>query len=185
MDNHNITEQDERVHHRCRCLDRNFTIKEWCDYLHDNPSGGVVLNVGKFGFNINDVCLTPNTPVTIERGTCRLEIVTAQSKNGRWDYGYRYNLHMEGGRSGAGYIDDLGKGFPTEKEAIYNALLYAENKALRKIDILEKGGDTPDYDEDGERRKTPSILPTIRAFLADVREKMRYYDVRQLSLFDF
>lgn len=185
MDNYNITEQDERVHHRCRCLDHNFTFKEWVDYIRNNPSGGAVLTVGKFGFNINDVCLTPNTPVTIERGSCSLEISTAQSMNGRWDYGYMLNLHTEGCCSGAGYVDDPDKGFPTEKEAIYNALLFAEKKALDKIDILEKGGDTPDYDEDGERRETPSILPTIRAFLADVREKMRYYDVRQLSLFDF
>lgn len=180
-----ITERDKQVHHRCRCLDRNFTFEEWCDYCRNNPSGDIVLTVGKFGFNINDVCLTPNTPVNIEKGTCRLEISTAQSKNGRWGYGYHLMSHTEGRFSGVSFIDDPQKGFPTEKEAIYNALVYVEKDVLRKINIIEQQGETPDYDEDEERHgKGSSVLPTIRAFLKDIQKQMQYYDIRQLSLFD-
>lgn len=35
--------QAERIHHRCRCLDRNFTFEEWSEYLRENPSGGSLL----------------------------------------------------------------------------------------------------------------------------------------------
>lgn len=31
--------------------------------------------------------MTPHRPVRIEKPTCKLEVRTAQSLNGRWDYG--------------------------------------------------------------------------------------------------
>ena len=87
--------QAERIHHRCRCLDRNFTFEEWSEYLRENPSGGSVLTFGAFQFNIFDVCLTPNHPVRIERNVCELDIETAQSVNGRWSYGIHLGLYSE------------------------------------------------------------------------------------------
>lgn len=126
----------KRIHHRCRCLDRNFTFEEWSDYLRANPSDGVVLTFGKFGFNIFDVCLTPNIPVDIRNKSCALEIETAQSPNGRWDYGIDLALHTEGSSHGARFIDNLSEGFPTEKEAIFDALLYSEQRTVRKIVVF-------------------------------------------------
>lgn len=177
----------ERIHHRCRCLDRNFTFEEWCAYLRENPSGGVVLTVGNFGFNINDVCLTPNIPVKLDKRICALEIRTAQSLNGRWSYGIDLSLHSESSSHGAWYIDDTSEGFPTEKEAIYDALLYSERKTLRKIKETEERSDraSDDFDEDSPREpKVSAVLSTMRVFLNEIQRYKQYYDPKQLSLFD-
>lgn len=130
--------QAERIHHRCRCLDRNFTFEEWSEYLRENPSGGSVLTFGAFQFNICDVCLTPNHPVRIERNVCELDIETAQSVNGRWSYGIHLGLHSEFSSHGAQFVDDHSRGYPTEKEAIYDALLYSGERTKKKIKELEQ-----------------------------------------------
>lgn len=174
--------QTERIHHRCRCIDRNFTFEEWIKYLREeNPSDEPVLTVGgEFRFNINDVCMTPRRPVRIEKPSCYLEVRTAQSLNGRWDYGIDLNILTEGHHCGAGFIDDPEKGFPTEKEAIYGCLLYVEERIVRKIGILEKQGD-----EESERQPKPSaVLSSLRAFLKEIQRQKQYHDHKQLSLFD-
>lgn len=179
--------QTERIHHRCRCLDRNFTFEEWSKYLRENPSGGAVLTVGSFQFNICDVCLTPNHPVRIERNICKLDIETAQSVNGRWCYGIHLGLHSESSSHGAQFVDDPSRGYPTEKEAIYDALLYSEERTKKKIKELEQRGDTPDdYDdeESGRQPKASAVLSSLRAFLKEIQKQKEYHDPRQLSLFD-
>ena len=179
--------QTERIHHRCRCLDRNFTFEEWSKYLRENPSGGAVLTVGSFQFNICDVCLTPNHPVRIERNICELDIETAQSVNGRWCYGIHLFLHSESSSHGAQFVDDPSRGYPTEKEAIYDALLYSEERTKKKIKELEQRGDTPDdYDdeESGRQPKASAVLSSLRAFLKEIQKQKEYHDPRQLSLFD-
>mgnify|MGYP004536481227 CR=1 FL=1 len=179
--------QTERIHHRCRCLDRNFTFEEWSKYLRENPSGGAVLTVESFQFNICDVCLTPNHPVRIERNICELDIETAQSVNGRWCYGIHLGLHSESSSHGAQFVDDHSRGYPTEKEAIYDALLYSEERTKKKIKELEQRGDTPDdYDdeESGRQPKASAVLSSLRAFLKEIQKQKEYHDPRQLSLFD-
>lgn len=179
--------QTERIHHRCRCLDRNFTFEEWSKYLRENPSGGAVLTVGSFQFNICDVCLTPNHPVRIERNICELDIETAQSVNGRWCYGIHLGLHSESSSHGAQFVDDHSRGYPTEKEAIYDALLYSEERTKKKIKELEQRGDTPDdYDdeESGRQPKASAVLSSLRAFLKEIQKQKEYHDPRQFSLFD-
>lgn len=179
--------QTERIHHRCRCLDRNFSFEEWSKYLRENPSGGAVLTVGSFQFNICDVCLTPNHPVRIERNICELDIETAQSVNGRWCYGIHLGLHSESSSHGAQFVDDHSRGYPTEKEAIYDALLYSEERTKKKIKELEQRGDTPDdYDdeESGRQPKASAVLSSLRAFLKEIQKQKEYHDPRQFSLFD-
>lgn len=179
--------QTERIHHRCRCLDRNFTFEEWSKYLRENPSGGAVLTVGSFQFNICDVCLTPNHPVRIERNICELDIETAQSVNGRWCYGIHLGLHSESSSHGAQFVDDPSRGYPTEKEAIYDALLYSEERTKKKIKELEQRGDTPDdYDdeESGRKSKASAILSSTRVFLKEIQRQKQIYDPKQLTLFD-
>lgn len=179
--------QTERIHHLCRCLDRNFTFEEWSKYLRENPSGGAVLTVGSFQFNICDVCLTPNHPVRIERNICELDIETAQSVNGRWCYGIHLGLHSESSSHGAQFVDDPSRGYPTEKEAIYDALLYSEERTKKEIKELEQRGDTPDdYDdeESGRQPKASAVLSSLRAFLKEIQKQKEYHDPRQLSLFD-
>lgn len=179
--------QTERIHHRCRCLDRNFSFEEWSKYLRENPSGGAVLTVGSFQFNICDVCLAPNHPVRIERNICELDIETAQSVNGRWCYGIHLGLHSESSSHGAQFVDDHSRGYPTEKEAIYDALLYSEERTKKKIKELEQRGDTPDdYDdeESGRQPKASAVLSSLRAFLKEIQKQKEYHDPRQFSLFD-
>lgn len=180
--------QINRIHHRCRCLDRNFTFEEWCEYLRANPSGGAVLTVGTFQFNINDVCLTPSQPIKIEKTTCKLKIETAQSLNGRWDYGINLDLHTESSSHGARFIDNLSNGFQTEKEAIFDALLYSEQRTVRKIKETEERGDraSDDYDdeESGRQPKPSAVLSSLRAFLKEIQRHKQYYDPKQLNLFD-
>lgn len=179
--------QTERIHHRCRCLDRNFTFEEWSKYLRENPSGGAVLTVGSFQFNICDVCLTPNHPVRIERNICELDIETAQSVNGRWCYGIHLDFHNESSSHGAQFVDDPSRGYPTEKAAIYDALLYAEERSIKKIKELEQRGDTPDdYDneESGRQPKASAVLSSTRAFLKEIQGQKQIYDPKQLTLFD-
>lgn len=179
--------QTKRIHHRCRCINRNFTFEEWCEYLRENPSGGVVLTVGTFQFNINNVCLTPNKPIRIEKTSCKLEIETAQSLNGRWDYGIALALHSEGSSRGAQFVDDNSRGYQTEKEAIYDGLRYSEERVIRKIEELEKRGDAPDdYDdeESGRQPKASAILSSLRAFLKEIQRYKQHYNPKQLSLFE-
>lgn len=81
------------IHHTCRCTGQQFTFKEWCAWLDSHGGAGkdsgsfVVLSHNGFDFNIHDVCLTPNVPVQLFNTHCRVKVRTAQSPNGRWDYG--------------------------------------------------------------------------------------------------
>jgi hypothetical protein len=161
--------QTERIHHRCRCLDRNFTFEEWSKYLRENPSGGAVLTVGSFQFNICDVCLTPNHPVRIERNICELDIETAQSVNGRWCYGIHLGLHSESSSHGAQFVDDHSRGYPTEKEAIYDAQ-RRHTRRLRRRGIRETaeslGGSlldesVPERDSETETNLRPETINAI------------------------
>lgn len=129
-----MDKQTERIHHRCRCLDRNFTFEEWVKYLREeNPTNEPVLTVGdEFRFNVHDVCMTPHRPVRIEKPTCKLEVRTAQSLNGRWDYGIDLNMLTEGHHCGAGFIDDPEKGFPTE---VQRQKQHYDPKQLSLFDI--------------------------------------------------
>lgn len=123
--------QTERIHHRCRCLDRNFSFEEWSKYLRENPSGGAVLTVGSFQFNICDVCLTPNHPVRIERNICELDIETAQSVNGRWCYGIHLGLHSESSSHGAQFVDDTPEVIRRRKR-LYTTLSCIQRRGLRR-----------------------------------------------------
>lgn len=179
--------QTKKIHHRCICLDRNFTFEEWGEYLRENPSGGSVLTVGAFQFNIFDVCLTPNHPVRIERNVCELDIKTAQSVNGRWSYGIHLGLHSECSSHGAQFVDDLSRGYPTEKEAIYDALLYSEERTKKKIKELEQRGNASDYyddEESGRHPKASAVLSSLRTFLKEIQRQKEYNDPKQLTLFD-
>ena len=111
------------IHHTCRCTGQQFTFKEWCAWLDNHKKAGqdsgkfVALSYNGFDFNIHDVCLTPNRPVRLFNHHCIVEVKTAQSQTGRWDYGLDVNLHNSGHYVGAGFVDDVQKGYPTEAAA--------------------------------------------------------------------
>lgn len=105
------------IHHTCRCTGQQFTFKEWCAWLDNHKKAGqdsgkfVALSYNGFDFNIHDVCLTPNRPVRLFNHHCIVEVKTAQSPTGRWDYGLDVNLHNSGHYVGAGFVDDVQKGY--------------------------------------------------------------------------
>lgn len=127
------------IHHTCRCTGQQFTFKEWCAWLDNHKKAGqdsgkfVALSYNGFDFNIHDVCLTPNRPVRLFNHHCIVEVKTAQSPTGRWDYGLDVNLHNSGHYVGAGFVDDVQKGYPTEAAAILAALLDARKSAEREL----------------------------------------------------
>lgn len=96
------------IHHTCRCTEQQFTFKEWCAWIESHEKAGqnssefVALSHNGFDFNIHDVCLTPNRPVRLFNAHCIVEVKTAQSPNGRWDYGLDVNLHNSGHYVGSG-----------------------------------------------------------------------------------
>ena len=75
------------IHHSCKCTGQNFTFEEWCKYLEQENRPEIVHQYKDFGFNIFDVCLTPLVKIDWANKTCSFEVVTAQSDNGRWDFG--------------------------------------------------------------------------------------------------
>lgn len=128
-----------------------------------------------FGYNIWDVCVSSNVPVNIKTQRCEFEIYTAESPNGRWDYGRMLNLC--GGyvsSRGALFIVDENRGFPSEKDAIYDALVFAEERAEKELENISKSG-CPGAET------YPSAL---KQFLAEVRRYKDIHDPAQLSLFD-
>lgn len=115
------------------------------------------------GFEFNDcgVCMNPDVPVdVVVKGNgfygYNFKVKTAETKKG-WVFGYDYNFGSGGGGCGAFC---RGKGFPTEKAAIFDALV-----SLRKM----CGGIS-----DKKYRKL-----TIQAIDREINKR----DVRQLELF--
>lgn len=53
------------IHHSCKCTGQNFTFEEWGEYLHLEDRPEIVHQYKEFGFNIFDVCLTPNVKIIV------------------------------------------------------------------------------------------------------------------------
>lgn len=179
----------KEIHHRCNCIGRDFTFDQWGEYLREHPgcSGEPVFTHKTFGYNISDVCVTPNRPVRIEKKACRLKIRTAESPNGRWSYGCSIHLYMEGHSWPPIFISDPEKGFPSEREAVFAGLSDAEMKTVRKIEAIERDGFTycdPDDVDSVREPKSSAILSSFKGFLNEIRVLKDYYDPAQLSLFD-
>ena len=178
------------IHHTCRCTGQQFTFKEWIAWLDSHGRAGensgrfVVLSHNGFDFNIHDVCLTPNIPVRLFNAHCRVDVKTAQSPNGRWDYGLDVNLHNSGHHVGAGFVDDAQKGYPTEAAAILAALLDARKSAEHELKNCSGRSrqDTED-DEDSERVKDSTLAPYVRNIIKQIDDQRRATAFKQLTLF--
>lgn len=182
----------EKIYHRCRCLDRNFTFEEWGAYLRETEyRNDAVFTAGAFAFNINDVCLNPSSPISFEcaRGF-HVAIETAQSPNGRWDAGYDIACHFTNSSRAAHFIDDPEEGFATEKEAVYDALRYAREVTQREMGIEERRAtdleDDDYYLDQGTRpaTKKTAVLAMMQRLLACIEKQMDVYDPRQLTLWE-
>lgn len=181
------------IHHTCRCTGQQFTFKEWVEWLESHGKAGedsskfVALSHSGFDFNIHDVCLTPNVPVRLFNTYCRVNVETAQSPNGRWDYGLDVNLHNSGHGVGAGFVDDAKNGYPTEAAAILAALLDARKSAERELaNCSGRSRSNPDNDEDEDEDgfiKDSSLAPYIRNIIKQIDDQRRTTAFKQLTLF--
>lgn len=175
----------KEIHHRCRCkcTGQNFTFEEWGKYLHLEDRPEIVHRYKEFGFNIFDVCLTPNVKIKWENKINYFEVATAQSDNGRWDYGLHYNFWAQGGGCGAGYVDTLKDGYNTEKEAINAALNSLEDKCQRVIvEIQLRGRDIGDSND--PKNNDTSVLPILKEAIRKIAHYKEVFNPRQLELFD-
>lgn len=155
------------------------------EYLHLEDRPEIVHQYKEFGFNINDVCLTPNVKIKWDNKTNYFEVITAQSDNGRWDYGLHYNFWTQGGCNGAAYVDTLKDGYNTEKEAINAALSSLEEKCQRVIDEIRfRGGDIDDNDSNESEIRGTSALPILKEAMRKIAYYKELFNPRQLELFD-
>lgn len=172
----------KEIHHACRCTGQTFTFKEWSAYLKAHPNTGeIVFSTGKFGWNIFDVCMNPNINVKWCAGSYRFEIETAQSPNGRWDNGYSCMFHTSGMSHGVSFVSRPNDGYPSEKDAIYDALCEIEKRCLREI---EEAKGRIEYNDAGEPVNTSSIIPKLNKALDQIRKYKEAYDPVQLTLFE-
>lgn len=170
----------KEIHHICRCTGKQYTFKEWCEWLKSNDSDSVQAIHKCFSFNIHDVCLTPNKPIKLEGKYYNIEVFTAQSPNGRWSYGLNDNYHFSFHRHGATFIDKADDGFSSEKEAVYAALLETEEHCKRII------GETirRNYTDDDSEMRTSFILPYMKQALKQIEKYKEIFNSKQLELWE-
>ena len=156
-----------RVHTVIKCLGREFTFAEWCDYLNnERPEGDIAfVSADGYKFNIHDVCRNPTEAVNIRLDQSNYVVIgTAKSPNGRYDYSLDYAIDLGGGGSGASFIADINKGYGTKEEAILHALGIVEGYANRN----------------GSKNAKAML-----ARIAETRRSIQHPEPIQLSLFDF
>lgn len=123
--------------HICFGTGQCFSNKQWSDYLkRQRASVGTWLsevrngkygcqtayNVGKFDYNINDVCQNPNT-IIFEDDDDFVKIFTSEWCDSSWCSGYMYNI----GTSGGGHGSIVYQRQDSERDAI----VYTINKLLK------------------------------------------------------
>lgn len=158
------------------CTGQEFTERQWTEYIERHQLRGTtpVFTYKTFGYNIWDVCVSPNTPVHIKTKLCEFEIYTAESPCGRWEYGLTLDTCSRCCTHGALFVAGKDLGYPSEKDAIYEALVFAEERAENELNDIGESG-CPG---------TETYPPALRQFLAEVRRYKDIYDPAQLSLFD-
>ena len=173
------------IHHSCKCTGQNFTFEEWGEYLKLEDRPKIVHQYKDFGFNICDTCLTPHVKIEWTNKTCSFEVTTAQSDNGRWDFGFHYNFWTQGGCCGAHYVDTSTGGYNTEKHAINAALNSLEEKCQRVIDEIQfRSGDIYDDDSNEPEVRGSSVLPKLKEAMSKIALYKKVFDPRQLELFN-
>ena len=171
------------IHHSCKCTGQNFTFEEWGEYLHSEDKPEIVHQYKDFGFNIFDVCLTPHIKIDWANKVCSLKVTTAQSDNGRWNFGD--NFWTQGGCCGAAYVDMLRDGYNTEKEAVSEALNSLEEKCQRVIDEIQfRGGDIDDDDSNEPVVSGSSVFPKLKEAMSKIEHYKEVFNPRQLELFN-
>lgn len=172
--------EDKDIFHSCKCIGQNFTFGEWGKYLKQTDNHKIVHQYKEFGFNIYDVCLTPNVKIKYADKTNFFEVKTAQSDNGRWTFGFHYDFLTRGGCKAAAYVDKLNDGYNTEKDAIYAALNSLEESCQRVIEEIERYGKIIDNEDNPHGI---SHLPKLKAVKNKIEIYKEQYNPMSLYLF--
>lgn len=153
--------RNRRKHKRCRCLGVNYTFEQWCEAIRTHPANTPVMTFGKFAYNICDVCLTPNIAVNIKQGENKLIIKTAQSPNGRWDYGIDCDIGTSSYGTSVSFVDNKKEGYETETLAMIEALCVARDCCEGRINRLEE--------------KTSPEAKNARSFFEKIRKTLNSF----------
>lgn len=172
----------EYIHKTCRCLGREFTFDEWRDYFMAHPhsmSETVHRNKYGFGFNIHDVCMNPDVDVSIESKYGSVEVKTARSDNGRWEYGYRstvgtwfYFGHP------CSFVAHKEHGFATKNDALFEALDTIRSKAESDIDWYVQY-----YDRMPDGSSSSAARALLKGFVRMIDQEKQRLTFVQLKLF--
>ena len=129
--------------------------------------------------------MAPHIKIDWANKVCSLKVTTAQSDNGRWDFGVNYNFWTQGGCCGAAYVDMLKDGYNTEKEAVSEALNSLEEKCQRVIDEIQfRGGDIDDDDSNEPVVSGSSVFPKLKEAMGKIEHYKEVFNPRQLELFN-
>lgn len=170
---------------RSKAMGKAFTAGEWSEYLREHDDvNEIVASHGPFGFNVHDVCMTPNVRTIADRPNVEVRIATAQSPNGRWDYGLRVDLYKSGSFGAPSFIEDPEGGYHTEDAAIYAALMSVKEMALRKMRDIEIESDNT-YEDDELRLPKASVrLSAMNGLLKKLKKELAAHNPAQVSLFE-
>lgn len=166
-----------RIIHYCRCLNRGFTAKEYDEWRSKHSSSDIIFSYKGFGFNMFDVCLTPNVPVLLECPHFCMKVLTAQPAKGMWIYGLNISVYTSGHGIPVSYngIHDC---YNNENKAILEALKKAEFYTKTSIKEVQNICKIEGYSEFGQRIKS------IRAMLNQILKLKFQYTAEQLTLFN-
>lgn len=110
-----------------------------------------------------------------------IQVKTAQSPCGRWDSGYDVTLYISSSLKGCRFIDDPAKGYATERESIYAALLTIKDMVVRE---LNECSERVEYDDDGNILHNVSAIPSLRSALKQVDVFCEHFNPAYQTLFD-
>lgn len=154
----------ERVHYHSWPLDRAFTFKEWCDYLHEHPDSidEPVYEEEGFVFNVHGACLNPHKVHVAINPQCYYDLRTF-IKQGNWNFGlFSINSGAHGfGPVEGGEQDAIRAGYAAALVSIRKSLEWAET--MHRADIETWGEPTCNHGADAKRYRAILAL-TEKAF---------------------
>lgn len=170
---------------------RQLTQHEWWAYLKEHPdsTNEIVVWYGDFGFNVYGVCMNPHRLILHAKpGSMRYgdiaSVAVAQTPGG-WAFACD---------SSSDITSPLYKPernpycFDTPDEAIFAGLQQLEKKLkqdlhwVEEMEVSRRRRDGDDEDQE-EKTRNNARMQRIKRLLKETREKMDYYDPRQMLLF--
>lgn len=175
------------IHHTCRCIRRTFSFGEWVAYMREigyDSSKVVHTSPAGFNFNLWDCCINYNVPVKFSNRYCNVEIHTAQSDNGRWNYGFSSTIAYGWSSSPTDFIDNPTDGYATETQAILAALDIIRESTVKSLSVCERNiNQSPDDVRQSGMASNRTLIPHLKDFIRKIDEERRRLTFIQQTLF--